>query len=154
MKIAVTNPEDWVKLRRADYTGTFQVWNWFSLMWYVGTIAGVRLFVSAFVAGQWYFHRDGDRVLAKPGATKGDQSAMEFGDKPVPLTLRRLTALDRLEDLDASASHPAGARSRRDQPHGAVAAYGLAGRPAHQIMRRTHPQRHTGVGSARGLAQS
>jgi hypothetical protein len=46
----------------AGYIGTFQMINWLALGWWVAVIGTVRLFVSAFVAGQWYFHAEGDRV--------------------------------------------------------------------------------------------
>mgnify|MGYP005994172031 CR=1 FL=1 len=46
----------------AGYIGAFQAINWLGLCWFIGTIGCVRLFVSAFVAGQWYFHREEDRV--------------------------------------------------------------------------------------------
>jgi len=46
----------------ASYIGLFQAINWIGLCWFIGTLGAVRLFVSAFVAGQWYFHREEDRV--------------------------------------------------------------------------------------------
>ena len=46
----------------AGYIGFFQTVNWLGLCWFIGVIAAARLFVSAFVAGQWYFHRPEDRV--------------------------------------------------------------------------------------------
>lgn len=56
-----TGPEC-VDIEFADYIKHFQSLNWCCLCWFVGTMGSARLFVSAFVSGQWYFHREEDRV--------------------------------------------------------------------------------------------
>lgn len=46
----------------AGYARPFQIFMSLGLAWWLGYMAATRLFVSAFVAGQWYFHEEGDRV--------------------------------------------------------------------------------------------
>lgn len=46
----------------AGYARPFQIFMAIGLAWWLGYLAATRLFVSAFVAGQWYFHKEGDRV--------------------------------------------------------------------------------------------
>jgi len=48
--------------KQAGYVKMFQSLHWACLLWFLGTITAARVFVSAFVAGQWYFHREEDRV--------------------------------------------------------------------------------------------
>ncbi len=51
-----------IEAKTAGHARPIQIFVAIGLAWWLGYLAATRLFVSAFVAGQWYFHRDGDRV--------------------------------------------------------------------------------------------
>jgi hypothetical protein len=51
-----------VVTKHAGYVQPAQIIMSLALSWWLGYMAATRLFVSAFVAGQWYFHAEGDRV--------------------------------------------------------------------------------------------